>query len=319
MLRTVNGGQSWRALPSLPAGAGVSVSINFWSARAGVAVVSSQPGANPYFVTRDGGQTWKPLRLPGWSLVQGGVPIQVGDPVGSSVCFAPGGVGWVVASQAGRGSVLESPDGGHHWQVALPWWVLPDRGRPGVAVAGCNGDAVWVFVYQSDRYGDAAALNLLHTTDLGRSWLDVLRWTLPSGPKLPVPEVPAPPRGPRILPGALAPYVDWLAAPEPDAAWIALTEDKGGQTGFGSTGDGGLTWHFWSFPGNRNSRRQVPPAATLPPLLLEALTAVDARHAWMMFARRWRAGGSYLYATDDGGATWSKVARFRTGLPPRRD
>jgi len=29
----------------------------------------------------------------------------------------------------------------------------------------------------------------------------------------------------------------------------------------------------------------------------------------MMLARRWRSGGSYLYATDDGGATWSKFAR----------
>jgi len=49
------------------------------------------------------------------------------------------------------------------------------------------------------------------------------------------------------------------------------------------------------------------------------LTAVDARHAWMMLATGWRFGGSYLYATDDGGATWSKIARFRTGLPPPRD
>jgi len=75
-----------------------------------------------------------------------------------------------------------------------------------------------VFVSQRDRYGVPAALDLLHTTDRGRSWLDLLRWTLPSAPKLPMPEVPSPPGGPRILPAALAPYVDWLAAPEPDAA-----------------------------------------------------------------------------------------------------
>ncbi len=60
--------------------------------------------------------------------------------------------------------------------------------------------------------------------------------------------------------------------------------------------------------------RRHPPA-----LILEMLTAVDARHAWMMLATGWRSGGSYLYATDDGGATWSKIARFRTGLPPPRD
>jgi BNR/Asp-box repeat len=146
VVRTVNGGQSWRALPGLPAGAGVSVGIDFWSARAGVAVVSTRPGANPYFVTRDGGQTWQPLRVPGWSLVQGGVPIQVGDALGASVCFAPGGTGWVVASRAGHRSVLESPDGGRHWQTALPWQVLPGKGRAGVAVAGCTGNAAWVAI-----------------------------------------------------------------------------------------------------------------------------------------------------------------------------
>ena len=169
VVRTVNGGQSWLALPSLPAGAGVSVPIDFWSVRAGVAVVSSQPGSNPYFVTHDGGQTWQPLRLPGWALVQGGVPIQVGDQVGSSVCFAPGGTGWAVASHAGNRSVLESPDGGRHWQTALPWQVLPGGRRTGIAVAGCSKDAVWVLISQSDRYGDAIAFDLLHTTDLGRS------------------------------------------------------------------------------------------------------------------------------------------------------
>jgi hypothetical protein len=212
--------------------------------------------------------------------------------------------------------VLVSPDGGRQWRVALPWRVLPNRRQSGVAAAGCTGDAAWVLVSQRDRYGDLAALDLLHTTDLARSWLDVLRWTLPSASNLPVPDVPSPPGGPSPLPGALAPYVDWLAAPEPNAAWIALTDDKGGQTGFGSTADGGLTWHFWSFPGNPNSRQLVRPAVTLPHLILETLTAADARHAWMMLARRWRSGRSSLYATDNGGATWTRIAVFRTGLPP---
>jgi hypothetical protein len=60
----------------------------------------------------------------------------------------------------------------------------------------------------------------------------------------------------------------------------------------------------------------VPPAVTLPHLILETLTAADARHAWMMLARRWRSGLSCLCATDNGGATWTKIAVFRTGLPP---
>jgi hypothetical protein len=316
VLRTVDGGQSWHALPRTPASAGGSVVINFWSASSGVAAIPTRPGGNPYLVTRDGGQRWRPLRIADWSLGQGGLPTQSGGQAGGSVCFVPGGIGWAVASQAGHSSILESPDQGRHWEVALPWRVLPQRGRPGVAVAGCTGDAAWVLVGQSDRYGEPAAVDLLHSTDLGRSWLDVLRWGYRG---FPGPAVPSPPGGPRALPSALAPYIDWLAAPEPDAAWIALTGDKEGQTGFGSTGDGGLTWHFRSFPGNPNSRQQVPPAVTLPPLILETLTAADARRAWMMLARGWRSGASTLYSTDDGGATWSKIARFRTGLPPPRD
>jgi hypothetical protein len=173
---------------------------------------------------------------------------------------------------------------------------------------------VWVFVSQSDRYGEPAALDLLHTNHLGRSWRDVLRWGYHG---FPGPAVRSPAGGPRILPNSLGTYVDWLAAPQPRAAWIALTDDKGGQTGFGFTGDGGLTWHFWSLPGNPIGRQAGAPAyAALPPLLLDTLTAVDARHAWMLFTRQLHPGRCWLYATDDRGAAWSQVAVFRTGLPP---
>jgi len=57
-------------------------------------------------------------------------------------------------------------------------------------------------------------------------------------------------------------------------------------------------------------------ADTLPHLIVETLTAADARLGWMMLSRRWRLGRSSLYATDNGGATWTKIAVFRTGLPP---
>jgi len=308
IVRSVDGGQSWHALPRMPATVGGTV--DFWSVSSGVALdPSRQDGI--YWITRDGGQSWRRLRLPGWSLGHGGVPIQNGDPVASSVCFEPGGDGWAVAARAGRWSVLESPDGDHRWHVALPSQVLPKHA--GVAVAGCTGDAVWVFVSQSDRYGEPAALDLLHTNDLGRSWHDVLRWGFHGFPS---PAVPSPPGWPRILPNALGTYIDWIAAPQAKAAWIALTDDKGGQTGFGSTGNGGLTWHFWSFPGNPNSRQVAGPANTLPPLILETLTAVDARHAWMLFGRQPHPGRCWLYVTDDGGAGWSKVAVFRTRLAP---
>jgi hypothetical protein len=95
-----------------------------------------------------------------------------------------------------------------------------------------------------------------------------------------------------------------------------MTDDKGGETGFESTDNGGLTWHFWSFAAG-NHQPQVPTSATSPPGVT-TLAATDARHAWIMVQDPKRNGRCWLYATGDGGATWSKIAVFRTGLPPPR-
>ena len=39
-------------------------------------------------------------------------------------------------------------------------------------------------------------------------------------------------------------------------------------------------------------------------------SALDARHAWMLFAGPQAAGVSYLYGTSDAGATWRLLTVF---------
>ncbi|MGN6794712.1 MAG: hypothetical protein ACTHJW_20190 [Streptosporangiaceae bacterium] len=184
-----------------------------------------------------------------------------------------------------------------------------------VAVGGCTGDAAWVIVSEDDRYGQPTERDLLHTTNLGATWLDVLHWTRSSGPRPAVPHVPSPPGGSRRVPNLLAPYITWLAAPAPDTAWVALADDNEQHTGFGVTADGGLTWHFWTFR-QPQSEHAVPAAHSDGLAGLEYVTAVDDRHAFILASDPTHKSRRLLYATSDGGSTWSNIAVFRTGLPP---
>ncbi len=111
VFRTVDGGRTWQSLRPPSAR---TYAVDFWTANAGVAMVPDRTGpSSGYFVTRDGARNWQRFRVPGWSLLGGGVPATPGgDLVQSSVCFAPGGTGWAVASRAGGVSVLVSPAGG---------------------------------------------------------------------------------------------------------------------------------------------------------------------------------------------------------------
>jgi len=69
----------------------------------------------------------------------------------------------------------------------------------------------------------------------------------------------------------------------------------------------------------------VPAAAIPASLNLMELAAFSTRQAWMVLADSPHSRLSYLYATDDGGATWVRIAAFEAhGLwievcePPER-
>ena len=315
VLRTVDGGRTWQSLRPPAAG---TYAVDFWTANAGVAMVPDRTGANSeYFVTRNGARTWRRLRIPGWALLGGGVPTAApgGNLVQSSVCFAPGGTGWAVASRAGHVSLLVSPAGGRRWRVALPG--LPpgpadDPAERPAAVAGCTEHSVWAVVTQWGQLGHLRAIDLLHTVNLGRSWLDVARGFFRfSG--LHLLAVQAPPGGPMTLPTALN-HVAWLTAPSPNAAWLGLIDSQGSAEGYASTSDGGRTWRLRSFPVSGVCPAPAGTATSLPAGAdsLVALATLSARVAWILLAANVSAAPAYLYGTTNGGATWTEITRFGT-------
>jgi len=307
LVRTVNGGESWQALLH-PVAGGVS-GIDFWSASAGLVSVDSQS----LRITSDGGTSWRPLRLPqGW--IVSNAFIGGGEPTG--VCFTDKGVGWVVASHAGRLAVLVSTTGGRSWRVALPSTVLSQGERfqepVNLSVAACQGKAAWVLVTQAVGPMDMRipqTFDLLRSLDLGRSWLDVLRST--SEIRVVRPKVPISPGGPQSVPSESGAWA--LAAASPVTAWFTATDEDLGRITFGSTRDGGVQWKIHSFPAIQSRQRSVAASQQLPyAYRWRETAALNATDAWILFSAPNDSGGdTYLYATSDGGAAWHQLAVFR--------
>ena len=151
----------------------------------------------------------------------------------------------------------------------------------------------------------APTLDLLRSTDLGRTWLDVLRTT--SAGTVRRPGVPGPPGGPAVAPtGHRVTVLMPLSVTSPESAWYTLADAYGPGIGLGSTSDAGISWSGrWLTMARQAPVTRFPPAASW----LET-TALDARHAWVLFAGPQAAGVSYLYATRDAGATWHLLTTF---------
>jgi photosystem II stability/assembly factor-like uncharacterized protein len=312
LLRTLDGGAHWQAIPQ-PA-TGPVQSVDFWSAGQGVAFVYPD-----FLVTRDAGAHWRPLRLlSGWSIGPGGLangPNGLDSPASGAVCFASNGTGWAIGRHHGR-AVLVSPDGGRHWQVALPISALPQSapGGLGVNVVGCSGQTAFVAVDASLNQYDPydTTFDLLATADLGRSWLDVLRADNQQAPR---PQVPATPGGPPLAGnpyGFYGPSLLLLSVPAPLTAWATECADSQGgcaNLGLGVTADGGLTWRSdWFTPPGIGQPARWPFLAGSNWI---ATSALDAEHAWLLFEASVKGTeASYLFATDDGGATWRRVTTF---------
>jgi photosystem II stability/assembly factor-like uncharacterized protein len=311
LLRTKDGGVTWNPIDQ-PLGGPVSA-VDFWSAESGIAGTY----AGGYAVTRDGGRSWEPLRLPpGWTPQDTGVAGQPASGVGGpSVCFARHAAAWVVASQGHRTAVLVSTDNGLRWRVAIKPNVLDRRShyRPGAGIAACAGGSAWVMVSQTPGgETEAWTYDLLTTSDAGRTWLDVLR-TPDFGGAL-RPHVPAPPGGPSV-PAGVVPSKQFMQLAVVPGTTSAFYTFAGGMAdnsiGIGSTYDGGVTWSSYWFPPGRNGR--LPAFSPRLPAGAQwtASSALDAEHAWMLFTGPKQSGFSYLFATDDGGATWHLLKRFR--------
>jgi photosystem II stability/assembly factor-like uncharacterized protein len=310
LLRTRDGGVTWNPIDQ-PLG-GSALAVDFWSAKSGIA----DTYAGGYAMTRDGGRSWAPLRLPpGWTPQETGVPGQA--PLGDdtpSACFARRSAAWVVASESNRTAVLVSTDNGLRWRVAIKPSILDRSGhyRPAVGIAGCAGASAWILASHSPPDSEAWIYDLLTTSDAGRTWLDVLR-TQDFGQTLRLP-VAVPPGGP-VVPVGVVPgkqFMQLAVAPGTTSAFYTFAGGMADKSvGIGSTYNGGITWSSYWFQAARNGR--LPTFSPRLPAGAQwvASSALDAEHAWMLFRGPERSGFSYLFGTDDGGATWSLLKRFR--------
>lgn len=303
LLRTMDGGVHWRAVPHPDAG-GVS-NVDFSSLSAGVATVGET-----LFVTENAGRSWTTLRLPrGWTLPETGA---------SAVCLASHGVGWAVGDRGSEVAVFVTTNGGDEWRAALSPRFFPFGGQPGkpgasLSISACRGDAMWLSVAQAagvmSTLGLPETFDLVRTLNLGRSWLDVLRW--PSETKVTRPHVATPIGGPQIAPAYSVPAS--LSLISATTAWLTARNPYSGGITFASTGDDGIHWAIHSFPGGD---AELAPTRFKLPEDNEwfATTALGGQSAWVLYAGRNAKSNSYtnsyLYETSDAGATWHRLAAF---------
>lgn len=313
LMLTTDQGRSWRRL-LLPVSGAVS-GAQFWSARAGAVSI----GREILLTSNDGG-SWRPLRLPpGYFL---STPPALVQGQATPVCFATSGVGWAAAVHDGRVVVLVSPRAGRHWRVALPARAFPPGAEPGRAVAavllaGCRADGAFAIVEQAggpfDMQGVPVAYDLLHTADMGRSWLDVLRSA--SYEKVGHPRLSSPPGGP--TPGPSAPGssagLEPPATPSQATAWFTVVNEDFGGLVFAVTADGGRHWRIEPPPAESHSTALPSPSGLPAAAEWLATTSLDATHAWALLGLPGHRNTSYLYDTSDGGSSWQRLASFGWG------
>jgi photosystem II stability/assembly factor-like uncharacterized protein len=304
--RTTNGGGSWTSVPE-PSHVQID-HVEFWTPDAGAAITRF----GGVYLTTNAGVTWRPLSMPrlypidpfgGYMLAADGRTLQDRYPKYEYACFAPGGTGWVVGGISNQ-TMLVSTDDGSHWNLALPHRTV----HVGAAwFGGCRGSQAWVEVVQAHSDYD-----LLHTSDSGRTWHDVLH--IPNGAGIPPLEFPLSPGalGPNPLPGGLTLIPEPLALASASDAWLTLVA-RGGGIAFAATADDGQHWQVHWFAAPRHAPSAAPALPSVFPAGLPwlATTATDSRHAWVLFGSTNGSGSSYLYATSNGGASWMRIATFR--------
>ncbi|MCJ1675792.1 oxidoreductase [Streptomyces sp. APSN-46.1] len=162
VLRTVDGGRSWRDVsPSGAAAEGLELrDIEAFDARRAVALSIGEGEASRVLRTEDGGATWtETFRNP--------------DPRAFYDCltFFDSRHGLAMSDPVdGRFRILSTADGGRSWEV-LPSTGMPDAlpGEAGFAASGqCLVSAgsrdVWLAT------GGGAVARVLHSADRGRTW-----------------------------------------------------------------------------------------------------------------------------------------------------
>lgn len=207
--RTADGGRTWRQSYEVERPGAFFDGMAFWDASRGIAFGDPLDGAFSIVRTADGCTSWT-------EVPRAGIP----DALQGEAAFAASGTAIAVAGERdawiGTGGgpvarVFKTTDGGLTWQaVATPLTGGPARGIFGVAFRDTlDGIAVGGDYQQPD----AAAPNVLRTSDGGRTWT-LVGGSAPAGVRY----------GVAYLPGSRG------------------TAVAVGPTGYGITRDDGRTW-----------------------------------------------------------------------------
>ncbi|MFZ5799208.1 MAG: hypothetical protein C4563_03930 [Desulfobulbus sp.] len=290
VLRSIDSGKTW-----VRQGAGQIGNINLNGVFAvdtdtGWLVGAAEGGYASIYHTGDGGATWqrKGSADPGAADYLPNVELSKVHAAGIHV--------WAVGS---GGTILHSDDGGQTWTNRYPAWYGTVYLQ---GVYALDNKTVWVTGDIKDGYA-----TILKTTDGGQTW------TRQSGGDV-----------------GETPYLLGISAADSDTAWavghyfIVLKTTDGGKTwtkdpNFGGEGDanevyavnpstvwvatdnevvwstdGGLTWNHSSAHGLSGA------------IAFMGISAVSDRQAWTSF----NFSDQFIAATDDGGATWTKIEQL---------
>ncbi|MFB9326840.1 hypothetical protein ACFFSY_13015 [Paenibacillus aurantiacus] len=186
--------------------------------------------------------------------------------------------GWAVALVPGGYQVKRTTDGGRTWTTRLQ---ASSAAGVGGAVYGADSRDVWALLYGGSGMSQTS-YSLFHTKDGGASWKQVVSNATAGGGPAPGPAMKA-----GKLPGPPGRPSD-MATPDLRSAYLLTGSGAMDTLSLGRTLNGGKSWRNGSAPTGFEGALSFP-AAKSGWLAVTSLT------------------GSAVYATRDGGATWSKT------------
>lgn len=298
---TSDGGNTWQPGGLTP----LIANPSFINPAQGWAVSSSGMA-----VTHDGGQIWE--QLPPDTTWQSALNI-------TSIQFVSETVGWASGrDQQKFPLLLKTTDGGHSWSVVKAQAFSADQpklnnnatpqaaGSPSeLALAAPTPfnlptsltvtpavENIHMFGTQSGwgqtPGGKYEMSHILHTSDGGKTWLDVLPQDQQANKGYSGPEL----------------VVDFLNA---STAWFALSQGKASvvSTFVYHTSNGGQSWQEATFPLN------IPNSS----LHVRQLAFSDLHHGWLLLTAtqdQTNTESAFIFSTSDGGQHWTQVATTGT-------